>query len=630
MKKQNTLNIQILNEDTCRIEAKINPIPAGNSTTFYKPIDVENCQLRSNAYMLTSGSLNLSNTISNLSVQTMRISKTSNILQSNNLINNWGNIPVEISQADDKISLDASLDNPNISTQSIVFLKKPNEKNLLYTPSTICNYYLHSNEVTPCKNDMNKITKLDLNAVSIYDENVTENNECVSSFRNNLNILEDLNGVINKKTPIKYNKSQLRSTEKKKNSASPMETIFEKEASKKELVLNISELDIEDKILSEDLKTPTPNNFIERVNLNFTFNKIIAETPDRDIPVVREEKKIPKREDAVYKINSHSKPSNDMKTIILKNKAKHESLYINTIESKKERSNSYKYPESSYYNTTTHGDRMETSPKATSTKKTTQTSTVKSKSSYSKKSYSGSNSTSKTKKRANEYLNSNNSIKQFLLGMVEKKKGSSITNITNNINIDKIIIQNPILNPEKKSKKSNSIAGDKKKKYKDIASIYSNKSSASSITPIFAKKTVKARSSSKNNDTNKVIEFTINYNQNNTLTNTTINHPHKTPINHTKINNNLIIKKTNPSTSPISTNTKKPNKSIVSAVTPNIKTVYSKPKSAKVITNFSNYTKKSIEMTPSKQIPEIKKQIVSSKIAHVVGDDDDSFDIDDI
>ena len=284
--------------------------------------------IMSNTNMITSGSLNLSNTISNLSVQTMRISKNSNILQSNNLINNWGNIPVEMSQAcDDKISLDASIDNPNISRTSIVFLKKPAEKNLLYTPSTICNYYLHSNEVTPNKSELNKITKLDLNAVSIYDENVTENNECVSSFRNNLNNIEDINGVINKKTPIKYNKSQLRSTEKKKNSASPMETIFEKDTSRKDLVLNISELDIEEKILSEDLKTPTPNTFVERVNLNFTFNKICGETPDRSAPVIKEEKKVPKKEEIINKINSLSKPNNDLKTILIKSKTKQESLF---------------------------------------------------------------------------------------------------------------------------------------------------------------------------------------------------------------------------------------------------------------------------------------------------------------
>lgn len=624
MKKQNTLNIQIINEDICKIEAKINPIQTNQSNRSSKPIDHDNTQLKSNTFMITSGSLNLSNTISNLSVQTMRISKNSNILQSNNLINNWGGLPVEVSLADeDKISLYASLDdniNPNISTNSIVFLKK-SDKNILYTPSTICNYYLHSNEVTPNKSEMNKITKLDLNAVSIYDENVTENNECVSSFRNNLNNIEDLNGVLCRKTPIKYNKSQLRSTEKKKNSASPMETIFEKEPCKKQLVLNISELDIEDKILNEDLKTPTPNNFMERVNLNFTFNKICGETPEREIPVVKEDKKIiPKIEHKLHKISSLSKPNNDLKTILIKNKNKAESLYLNTIESKKERSISHKYTETSDYYTTTLGDRIETSPKITnSNKKTTQASTVKSKSSTYKKSLSGSNSTSKSKSRANEYLSSNNNtttIKQFLLGMMEKKKDNNITSITNNINIDKIIIQNPILNPEKKIKKSNSIASDKKKKYKDTASIYSNKSSVCSMTPVFSKKNIKARSNSKNSENKRVIEFTINYDQNNNQANKT----------------NSLINKNKNQTSPINTNNNQNKKLNITTVSPNIKTVYSKPnKTAKIITNFQNYTKKSNDkISPARANPEIKKQIVSCKIANVAGDHDDSFEIDDI
>ena len=224
-----------------------------------------------------------------------------------------------------------------------------------------------------------------------------------------------------------------------------------------------------------------------------------------------------------------------------------------------------------------------------------------------------SQSKSNSKSKANCCLSNNSTIKQFLLHIMDKKKEN--LNITNNINIDKIVIHSSgnerLVNEERKFKKSNSIASDlnKKKKYVDIVKNYSNKNSASSITPNFNKKPIKARSNSKGKD-GKVIEFSINYDQSS---------------HYTKSSNHTIFKKA------ISPTSSKNNKNIVS---PNIKAT--KQQKPKMISNFSNYSKKqrldenvNKENICNSNKLNIKKQIVSSKIATVAGDDD-SFELDDI
>jgi len=150
MKKINTFNVQLINEDTCKIEAKCN-LPLSNNQMLSSRInDNDNPQIKTSTFMLTSGSLNLSKTISNLSIQTMRISKNS--ISNSNVCNIYQSIN---DNDNENVSFDASVGNTILSTNSIVFVKI-SDKSIIYTLSTICNYYLHSNEVTPNKSDIMK------------------------------------------------------------------------------------------------------------------------------------------------------------------------------------------------------------------------------------------------------------------------------------------------------------------------------------------------------------------------------------------------------------------------------------------------------------------------------------------
>jgi hypothetical protein len=272
MKNKNTITISYLNDELCKIEAKCFPqkIFEGNN-------------LNTNSYMLTSGSLNLSKTISNLSVQTIRLSKNSLITSGREC--NGQNKLVSFDISDDK--------EINLSTNSIIFNKdKRSEhyiKGLNYTPSTICNYYEQSNEVTPCKFDKSSNTiinelKLDLDAIRINVSNEKE-----------INLV--------KKTPIKYTKSQnnnhnsSRSNKSPKVTPSSLDKILSLNCKmndacinrltnevRKDIIVHISELNIEDKILNADYKSPTANNVLEKAGLNFTFNK--TNTDEREYEII--------------------------------------------------------------------------------------------------------------------------------------------------------------------------------------------------------------------------------------------------------------------------------------------------------------------------------------------------------
>jgi len=157
----------------------------------------------------------------------------------------------------------------NISNDSIIY-NPPNEnshnsrkkdntnKSAFCTPSTICNYYQHSYvENSPQKSTGKKIPSE-----------------------------EHSNSNTSKITPIKYTKNQCQTNKElvyplkidsdtKETREQPVQSWNLRDITKdikKELNLNYTNKEIEEENEPEDLFTP--KSFIDRINLNFTFNKI--------------------------------------------------------------------------------------------------------------------------------------------------------------------------------------------------------------------------------------------------------------------------------------------------------------------------------------------------------------------
>jgi hypothetical protein len=198
--KKNSFKLKFVSQDECKIEATCDQqgnfvlnrdINSGMTNTINRLSIVNTIN--------NSGSLNFSKTASNLSFHTVRISKNSVggdlILGSSINFNFCPEDSVEISDYSEKP------DDLKSSTASVIYVKKTNEKNssILYTPSTICNYYQRSNEVTPNK------TSFKLNLKNLSNCTSSEENENAGSSSRQ---------KPEKKTPIKYTKSQLRSGEK--------------------------------------------------------------------------------------------------------------------------------------------------------------------------------------------------------------------------------------------------------------------------------------------------------------------------------------------------------------------------------------------------------------------------------
>jgi hypothetical protein len=356
------IKIQIFSDEMCKIETK-------SKDQAFHSVTSRNNNEEFLSENVNSGSLDFSKTVTNLSIQTMRVSKNS---MGNSIVNFAGSVRDSVNNLTKLSSLfqgytsnknEIDIDNilidddsksfqtinsshqknkinqigntgdmPNqndISSSSIIHVnpQKKSEisnQSIFYTPSTICNYYQASNEVTPNKNvnffDTTNTLKLNLRNLnlitinnnsnshniftnssnSIYEENITENNENINtSSRNNINALE-------RKTPIKYVKSQLKSGEKdsqntannrsninnrstsSRGAPSPFVNIFKINsktvdgslsaiANEIKKTFNISELEIDEKMIDENHSeskqlshTPT----LDRRNLNNTFNQI--------------------------------------------------------------------------------------------------------------------------------------------------------------------------------------------------------------------------------------------------------------------------------------------------------------------------------------------------------------------
>lgn len=164
---------------------------------------------------------------------------------SNLVISNSGNL-LNLSKStmnNNQISFDGvscfvdcnSNNNLQISSNSIIFKKNSdnnsssvitNKKNsFLYSPSTLCNYY----DDTPNKQDINRNaqnnllngnqnhSKSKLKQININHLNLTSRSEEHDSSVISDNINSNRRKMLEKKTPIKYTKSQLKSGEKKNN-----------------------------------------------------------------------------------------------------------------------------------------------------------------------------------------------------------------------------------------------------------------------------------------------------------------------------------------------------------------------------------------------------------------------------
>lgn len=159
--------------------------------------------------------LSISKTDSSLSASSFQIMKNQqdNKDESSNLLISFSNI----SEADPRLTtsknntsiINNNVDNSNLSSSIVCKNKDNKDKDSSLTPS-VCNYYLHSNNNTPCSHCSNdevnigsniKIKQCNLNV--IYNNlNNTNNNSCGITGSSK-----------SKKTPIKYTKSQLNKTD---------------------------------------------------------------------------------------------------------------------------------------------------------------------------------------------------------------------------------------------------------------------------------------------------------------------------------------------------------------------------------------------------------------------------------
>jgi hypothetical protein len=631
MKNKNTFNIAILNDDQCRIEAKC--IPIGNSQLQNTSKLTEGSGgNKISACMITSGSLNLSKTISNLSFQTMRVSKAS--LFTSNLPSeppSSSKLPVDLDKLISVEVSDGSIDIPvDLSTNSIVFVKKSEQflKGINYTPSTICNYYEQSNEVTPNKpmTTSNNRLKLDLNDIHVNVSHVEDDGRenVLSSARQGCE--EGVHFML-KKTPIKYTKSQLKSADKscksfnnvssprEQASASPMDNMLALKCGmtdsslntltkevKKEIVVHVSELNIEDKILSGKydlpLKSHTPKDLLDRKNLNFTFNKVqeIIPTEEKELRVstddpipIPEPIKTLKPNATISKANSArgmsvSERNNSVSTL------KVMCLDLEKIKqgvNKKKNNISFRNEGKNDYQ----------SPPVSSTRKMTYHSTNHS--NYSKDSrQSKHTATQDSRNKKESFVLSNNSkIKLFLLNLLEEKnkhEGKELSNA-----VEKIFTQGSRGKP---FKKSNSVNHDSARKRCENAINNHTRSHKISFLNLDKKETIKASSTSRTKDGKaKVLEYTVNIDQ------LSYSKSKKSP----EVKYNLSIQ------------TKSKERATNFSSGNNTKT--------KVLASFTNYTrklspttKKANELTnkiKSIDIPHQKKKAVSSKLEVLLGDD---------
>ena len=224
-----------------------------NSTSLVNnPQNIQNHNANNNLIFSNSGFLSLSKSIINNNI--------------NNISPNNNNSGVQISA--ENLSLSGS-NKLQISSNSIILKKNDISKNSIFlSPSTLCNYYQQSNDVTPYKSPLvktkeelntheneplsekekekNKLKQINIDLEIIHKKKNSINNNVIninntSNNKNNNKVINNTNCeitsrsdeceldnnktlssqrkyVFDKKTPIKYAKNQLKSGEKNKSS----------------------------------------------------------------------------------------------------------------------------------------------------------------------------------------------------------------------------------------------------------------------------------------------------------------------------------------------------------------------------------------------------------------------------
>ena len=208
-------------------------ISISNSKSDSSNLQIESSHLSLNSNH-SSRNINSNNQITNQNTNTFTNANISNLITSHSgceLNISKSTFDRNVNMFNNQISFDnssffdgGSNNNLQISSNSIIFKKNDNssiitkKNSMLYSPSTLCNYY----DVTPNKTNNNKSNqngnKPKLKQIAITNLNLTSK----SDENDNSLISEHVNGSNNrkkyfeKKTPIKYTKSQLKSGEKKK------------------------------------------------------------------------------------------------------------------------------------------------------------------------------------------------------------------------------------------------------------------------------------------------------------------------------------------------------------------------------------------------------------------------------
>ena len=380
--RKKTLSIQIFDEEVCKIEAKsIISENLSQNRNFSKASN--------SGQIINSNSLILSETISDVSIQTFRISKNSLVVSNAYKAENYslisedqdkklnpisnlkdvvssnfngnkdeldlGSIIVEdrdvmtsaIFTRNDQSNLEEIMNKSCISNHSVIAINQEKKseagnKSIFCTPNTICNYYLRSNDVTPNKLCYNAVSNYSygtdaFNSVSARSSNQdlkskfpkinilnTNSNNPSNNFNgssnsntlagyedsNNDHIESNFNSTRNnfdKRTPIKYTKSQLRTEEKEnvkgtyrdsgssnKNPSSsiaemlkinskPIDERFSLIAKEIKKNLNISELDIdkeEDRNIDPKNLSYSNGNIFQDIDSEINLNTKTVETND--------------------------------------------------------------------------------------------------------------------------------------------------------------------------------------------------------------------------------------------------------------------------------------------------------------------------------------------------------------
>ena len=277
-----------------------------NSTSLINnPQNIQNHNANNNLIFSNSGFLSLSKSIINNNI--------------NNISHNNNNSGVQISA--ENLSLSGS-NKLQISSNSIILKKNDISKNSIFlSPSTLCNYYQQSNDVTPYKSPLvknkeelntheneplsekekekNKLKQINIDLEIIHKKKNSSNNNIInvnntSNNKNNNKVINNTNCemtsrsdeceldnnktlssqrkyVFDKKTPIKYAKNQLKSGEKNKSSKSNNSKL-EKDYS------NSNIFDNKNKINKEEDKRPSKGITIIQNkngrNLMDTFEKV--------------------------------------------------------------------------------------------------------------------------------------------------------------------------------------------------------------------------------------------------------------------------------------------------------------------------------------------------------------------